>query len=86
MHDGILVHTANIEHLGDCYQVMVFCRNDGRHFAKTSFAKDDIIISDGISMEDTLAKHELLLPLAISSRKMLQETRRVLKRGRAFPS
>lgn len=84
MHDDVLVHTADIEYLGDCYQVMIFCRNDGRHFAKTFFAKDDIIISDGISMEDTLAKHERLLPLAISSRKMLQGARRYPKRSRAF--
>ncbi len=75
MNEGTLVHKTDIELHGDRYQIMVYCREDGRHFAKTFFAADDIIINDGSSLEDALAKHERLLPLAISSRKLLQEFR-----------
>lgn len=86
MHDEILVHKADIECLGEHYQVMVFCRQDGRHFAKTFFAENDVIINDGSSLEEVLAKHERLLPLAISSRKMLQEFRGFPRKSRAFRS
>ncbi len=75
MNDERLVHKTDIELHGDRYQIMVYCREDGRHFAKTLFADDDVIINDGSTLEDALAKHERLLPLAISSRKLLQEFR-----------
>lgn len=73
MNNEILVHEAEIEVHGDLYRVNVFCRNDGRHFAKTRFGEDDIIINDGASLEEVLEKHEKLLPLAISSRQMFQK-------------
>lgn len=69
----ILVHETEVEVLGDFYTVNVFCRNDGRHFAKTRFGDDDIIINDGASLEEVLDKHEKLLPLAISSRQMFNK-------------
>ncbi len=75
MNEERLVHKSDIELHGDHYQIMVYCREDGRHFAKTFFADDDIIINDGASLEDALARHEKLLPLAISSRKLLHEFR-----------
>jgi hypothetical protein len=78
----VLVHKAEIELHGDHYQIMVYCRDDGRHLAKTSFTADDIIINDGSSLEEVLEKHERLLPLAISSRKILQEFRNGSRRGR----
>ncbi len=81
MNDERLVHKTDVELHGDHYQIMVYCREDGRHFAKTLFADDDVIINDGSSLEDALARHERLLPLAISSRKLLQEFRgRAVKR------
>jgi hypothetical protein len=81
MNDECLVHKTDVELHGDRYQIMVYCREDGRHFAKTLFADDDVIINDGSSLEDALARHERLLPLAISSRKLLQEFRgRTVKR------
>jgi hypothetical protein len=75
MDDMSLVHETEIEVSGDRYEVRVYCRQDGRHFARTSFAADDIIIHDGASLEEVLVKHEQLLPLAVSSRRMLQEYR-----------
>jgi hypothetical protein len=73
MKDGTLVHEAHVEVDGDRYQVLVYCRNDGRHFAKTHLGGEDIIINDGISLEDVLNKHENLLPLAVSTRRMRQQ-------------
>ena len=72
MADEILVHESEIEVHGDLYKIKVFCREDGRHFAKTRFGNDDIIINDGASLEEVLLKHERLLPLAISSRKIFR--------------
>jgi hypothetical protein len=71
--DEILVHKTDIVLHGDKYQIMVFCRSDGRHFAKTRFSEEDIIINDGPTLEEALAKHERLLPLAISSRKVMRD-------------
>ena len=73
MDNEILVHETEVEVHGDFYTVNVFCRNDGRHFAKTRFGEDDIIINDGASLEEVLDKHEKLLPLAISSRQMFNK-------------
>lgn len=83
MTEETLVHQAELELLGDRYQIMVFCRADGKHFAKTHFAEDDVIINDGFSLEEALAKHERLLPLAIHSRRILRELRGVPRRGRS---
>ena len=75
MKDLSLVHETDIEINGDSYAVKVYCRDDGRHFAKTHFGEDDIIIHDGSSLDEVLSKHEELLPLAVSSRKMVRELR-----------
>ena len=80
MPEETLVHESDLEILGDRYQIMVFCRADGRHFAKTRFGEDDIIINDGPSLAEALAKHEKLLPLAIRSRQVTQEFRGYPKR------
>jgi hypothetical protein len=72
-----LVHETEIEVDGNRYQVLVYCRDDGRHFAKTHFGSDDIIINDGATLEEVLEKHQQLLPLAITSRQMLQQLRNV---------
>jgi len=70
MTQGKLVHESHIEVDGDRYNVLVYCRDDGRHFAKTHLGGEDIIINDGMTLEDVLLKHEHLLPLAISTRRM----------------
>ncbi len=84
MEEEILVHESDIEVLGDRYQIKVFCRGDGRHFAKTLFGDDDIIINDGASLEEVLAKHARLLPLAISSRKIMQEFSGFSRKGKGY--
>lgn len=70
MADDKLVHQTQVDLDGDSYQIKVYCRNDGRHFAQTLFDDDDIIVSDGRSLLDALARHERLLPLAVVSRQL----------------
>jgi hypothetical protein len=82
MTEETLVYESHIELHGDRYQIKVFCRSNGRHFAKTLFAADDIIINDGPSLEEALANHERLLPLAVRSRQVLQELRGSSKKGK----
>ena len=73
MEELPLVHESEIEISGDRYQVLVFCREDGRHIARTPFGDDDLIINDGATLQEVLEKHHRLLPLAVTSRKMLRE-------------
>lgn len=80
MASEILVHETNMEFQGDRYEIRVFCNEDGRHFAKTSFSDNDIIINDGLTLTEALAKHASLLPLAISSRKILRRSTGLPKR------
>ncbi|HEY6838265.1 MAG TPA: hypothetical protein VI389_05955 [Geobacteraceae bacterium] len=80
MPGEILVHQTNMEYQGDEYEIRVFCNEDGRHFAKTSFSDSDVIINDGPTLHDALAKHAKLLPLAISSRKILRRNSPLPKR------
>ena len=57
---------------GQVYEIVVYCRQ-GRHFAKTVFAPEDVIISDGASADEVLTRHLQLLPLAVNSRQILRE-------------
>jgi len=75
MEDLKVVHKSEIELQGDRYEVTVYCREDGKHFAETHFTPEDIIIHDGDSLEEVLQKHEKLLPLAITSRRVVREVR-----------
>lgn len=75
MKDETLVHKAHVKVDGDRYQVLVYCRDDGRYFAKTRLGGGDIIINDGMTLEDVLIKHENLLPLAVYTRRMRRQIR-----------
>ena len=70
-----LVHKLICDFDGKDYLIEIYVRHDGSHYARTEFTPHDVIISDGISLEDALLKHKRLLPLAISSRKMPQSSR-----------
>jgi len=74
MNDYTLVQQKEIDVLGKTYRVSVYCRPDGRHFAQTHFAENDIIISDGETLEEVLSRHERLIPLAIHSRQVLRDS------------
>lgn len=69
----MLVHQSDEEIGGHRYEVCVYARNDGLHFAKTIFSPHDIVINDGLTLEHALEKHRKLLPLAIISRQMRLE-------------
>ena len=71
-----LVHRSHFNISGRDYEVLVFCRSDGSHVAKTYFTPDDVIINDGPSLDHVLNKHQRLLPLAVNSRHILEEFRR----------
>lgn len=75
MGHGTLVHQTHISVEGDSFHVQVYCRDDGRHFARTHLGGGDIIINDGMSLDDVLGKHTELLPLAVSTRRMRQQIR-----------
>ena len=56
-----LVHQITCDLEGKEYLIEVFHRPDGKHFARTIFDPKDVIISDGPSLEEALAKHRGLL-------------------------
>jgi len=64
--DSILETSLQIS--GRPYEIKVFRRSNGRHFAMTRFSDSDIIMSDGHSIEDTLKIHSNCLPLAVGCR------------------
>ena len=70
-----LVHKVEVEIHGDRYEILVFCRDDGRHFARTRFAENDFIIHDGQSLEEALEKHEKVLPVAVTCRHILKQVK-----------
>jgi len=70
-----LVHKGTVQVGEDIYEVLVFLRRDGRHIAKTFFDREDVIINDGPSLEEALERHQRLLPLAIDSRRILEDFR-----------
>ena len=70
-----LVHQLTCDFEGQEYLIEIFSRPDGNHFARTVFSPQDVIISDGFSLEEALIKHQDLLPLAIRSRKISSSSR-----------
>jgi hypothetical protein len=64
---GSILRTS-LQISGRPYEIKVFRRNNGKHFAMTSFSDSDTIVSDGDSIEDTLRVHSSCLPLAVSCR------------------
>jgi hypothetical protein len=75
MKVDILVHQSVYHFDGQDYQVCVYSRPDGRHVARTVFSDADVIVNDGPSLEEVLAKHQRLLPLAVNSRELLRNFR-----------
>lgn len=68
MKDDRLVYSAEQQIDDERYSISVYCRSDGRHYAKTFLSESDIIINDGSSLEEVLRIHRDLLPLAVTSR------------------
>ena len=72
-----LVRQMTCDFEGHNYLIEVFKRHDGSYFARTVFNPQDVIISDGSSLDIALHKHRDLLPLAIHSRQIVCSFRRV---------
>jgi hypothetical protein len=75
MSADILVHQSVYHFGGQDYQVSVYSRPDGSHVARTAFSAEDVIVNDGPTLEEVLAKHQRLLPLAVNSRQLLRNFR-----------
>lgn len=78
MENETLIHKCRFYVAGQDYDVFIYSRPDGSHIAKTFFTSQDVIINDGLSLDDVLAKHQRLLPLAVNSRLLLKDLRRNL--------
>jgi len=63
-----MVWKTEISILGTEFSVEVFSRANGRGFALTRYSADDVIITDGRSVEDAFLRHNRALPLAIGCR------------------
>jgi len=68
MDDSDTIFETTMDIFGKPYEVKVFKRCNGKHFAMTRFSAGDVIVSDGNSVEDTLRVHASWLPLAVSCR------------------
>lgn len=75
MKNDKLVYTSEKMIDGESFKISVYCRLDGRHYAKTYLNENDIIINDGASLSEVIKKHEDLLPLAVSCHKARIEMR-----------
>lgn len=73
-----LVHRSSYPIAGNVYEILLYSRSDGTHVAKTAFSPEDVIITDGMALHDVLSRHLQLLPLAVSSRDIIQEFRKGL--------
>ena len=71
MDKGMLLHSSELELNGEVFRIEVY-GSAGRFSAKTWLGEGDAIITDGPSVSETLRKHEDLLPLAVSSREIVQ--------------
>ncbi len=77
MNSERLVFVAEVKIQDSSFEILVFCSEEGRYFARTSFGENDIIIHDGSSLEEALAKHQKVLPVAVTCRQMLQQVKGV---------
>jgi hypothetical protein len=85
MSGEMLVHKSEVDLNGDRYEILVFCREDGRYLPD-QFRRNDVIIHDGPSLEDVLAKHEKVLALAITSRHVQHMVKSGIAHHRSEPS
>lgn len=75
MENETLVHKCDIPVGSDRYEILVYSRPDGSHVAKTTLDTYDVIVNDGITIDEALKKQTALLPLAINSRQLFLRAR-----------
>ena len=73
-----VVRRSELKVAGIRYGVQIFSRGDGNFFARTKLRDGDVIIIDGTSIEEVLARHRFSLPIAIDCRRR-KNKRTVLK-------
>jgi hypothetical protein len=63
-----MVRKTEVLIMGEIFDVEIFARENGKGFALTRYATEDVIITDGRNVEDALQRHSAVLPLAIDCR------------------
>jgi hypothetical protein len=76
MENVSLVMESEVKINDITYAILVYRREDGHCFAMTHLKNGDIIINDGETHEEALARQQGVLPLAVGSRVILDEFRR----------
>ena len=77
MENMQLVHQMMCDFDEVGYLIEIFLRPDGRYFARTVFNPQDVIVSDGLDLDEVLLKHQELLPLAVHSRQLHFPSRQI---------
>ena len=77
MDESDSIFETSLQISGRPYEIRVFRRSNGRHYAVTRFSESDVIVSDGYSIEDTVRVHSTCLPLAVGCRWKEQETEEI---------
>ncbi len=75
METETLVHKCAVPVSGNRYEILIYSRPDGSHVAKTVLDTYDVIINDGLTLDDALKKQTDFLPLAINSRLLFLRSR-----------
>ena len=73
MFGAKILQTRTVTMMDKTVTVSIYMRHNGRCFATTFFSDKDIIITDGISLEETFERHTKILPIAIKCRKAAYE-------------
>src|SRR5690348_11588784 len=68
MDDTDTIYETSMEIAGKPFDIKIFRRCNGKHFAMTRFSDSDVIVSDGNTFEETLRAHAQCLPLAVDCR------------------
>lgn len=76
MQNEIEVHVDHMTIGESHYEIRIFARPDGSHIARTQIAHGDLLVNNGTTVTEALSRQKALLPLAIDSRRIVQEFRR----------
>ena len=67
------MHSAQMYIHTSTYHIHVYVCSNGRHTAETRLADRSMIINDADSLEEVLAVHANILPLAVHAREVRQK-------------
>lgn len=86
MRKDMLVYNSEVTIDGEEYTISVYCKADGRHYAKTYLTEHDIIINDADSVSEVLEVHRGLLPLAVTARRSREHLKSDMDKGEGLVS